>query len=202
MSVDKSKRNTTAVAFADEAKRLAVDVVGFAKTLPGRDQSHIGLPLSHAATEMLRHVFVAKRIYVTDKGSLSRRRGHLNEALGDLDLVETLLEMAHDVLMKSYLSEASREQIERDRMTRDGMEQWYEGPYLEGSQTARPQPRKKRSRRPNPNFFRAFADRIRHVRALIIGVKKADSDRYRKQGRKSEAPPDVPRGGQMQLPSV
>ena len=41
-------------------------------------------------------------------------------------------------------------------------------------------PRKKRSKRPNPNFFKLYADRIRKVRGLLVGVKKADSGKYHK----------------------
>lgn len=95
MSVPTSERATSHLQYIETARRLAREMLSFSNRLPKRLWQRLANPLFNHASEALYNVQAANRIYVVSDDDYERRRGHLQEALGHIDHVGTLLDIAY-----------------------------------------------------------------------------------------------------------
>lgn len=191
MSVASSLRDIPSSEFAYRAMVLTDELTSYAISLPKRLQRHIAGPISDDCHTILKHILTADKIYITCWDELRERRYHLNRSLGALHDLEVSLLRSYLALEKSYRSERSAEEIERDARAIEAMEDYFEGPYLpedlgseERVREVQPNPRRrKRSRKPNPHYYELRAKDIEKVRKLVKGVKSSDPDKLRKRDR-------------------
>lgn len=72
-------------------------MLAYSTRVPKRFWQRLANPLCNHATEVYYHVQCANRIYVNSDEDFYHRRGHLLDALGNLDHVAALLDIAYDV---------------------------------------------------------------------------------------------------------
>lgn len=84
----------------ETARILATKILSFSNRFPKRLANRLTNPLCNHATEALYHVQAANRIYIRkgDAGAddFTHRRHHLQEALGHIDHVATLLDICYE----------------------------------------------------------------------------------------------------------
>ena len=97
MSVPTSERRTSSLQYVETARYLAMRILGFCNRFPKRLAMRLTNPLCNHATEALYHVQAANRVYVRSDADAQRRRGHLQEALGHIDHVATLLDICYEL---------------------------------------------------------------------------------------------------------
>lgn len=97
MAVPTSERRTAALQYIETARYLATRILGFTNRFPKRLANRLTNPLCNHCTEALYHVQAANRIYVRSDGDFDRRRGHLQDSLGHLDHVATLLDICFEL---------------------------------------------------------------------------------------------------------
>lgn len=97
MSVPASKRYVSAMQYVETARRLARNVLSYSARIPKRHQQRLANPLFNHATEAYYHVQCANRTYVKSDADYEYRRSHLRDALGHVDHVASLLDIAFDV---------------------------------------------------------------------------------------------------------
>lgn len=97
MAVPTSERRTSALQYIETARYLATRILGFSNRFPKRLANRLTNPLCNHATEALYHVQAANRVFVRSDEDFQRRRGHLQEAMGHLDHVATLLDVCFEL---------------------------------------------------------------------------------------------------------
>ena len=97
LAVPSSERRTSALQYVETARDLAVRILGFSNRFPKRLANRLTNPLCSHATEALYHVQAANRIFVRSDYDFDRRRGHLQEALGHIDHVASLLDVCYEM---------------------------------------------------------------------------------------------------------
>lgn len=100
MTVPKSERETSTAQYLQSGLDLVTKVLSFTNRFPKRLANRLTNPICNHATEALCHVQIANRIYVTSDYEFRLRRGHLQEALGELDHVATLLTVCYELQVK------------------------------------------------------------------------------------------------------
>lgn len=117
MSVPASERYTSAMQYVETARRLARNVLSYSARIPKRHQQRLANPLFNHATEAYYHVQCANRVYVKSDADYEYRREHLREALGHVDHVASLLDIAFDIQEKpnENVYEQLAEQIDKER---------------------------------------------------------------------------------------
>lgn len=100
MSVPASQRYTSAMQYVETARRLARETLSYSARIPKRYWQRLANPLCNHATEAYYHVQCAEHTYVKSDADFDYRRGHLRDALGDVDHVAALLDIAFDVQEK------------------------------------------------------------------------------------------------------
>ena len=97
MSVPTSERETSSIQYIETARKLAHEVLAYSTRVPKRYWQRLSNPLFNHATETYYHVQCANRIYAKSDSDYDNRRNHLLDALGNLDHVAALLDIAFDV---------------------------------------------------------------------------------------------------------
>ena len=97
MSVPASKRYVSGMQYIETARKLARTVLAYSTRIPKRYWQRLANPLCNHATEAYYHVQCANRVYVKSENDYSHRRAHLQDALGNVDHVAALLDIAYDV---------------------------------------------------------------------------------------------------------
>lgn len=124
MSVPASQRYTSTMQYVETARKIARNVLAYSTRIPKRYWQRLANPLCNHATEVYYHVQCANRIYVKTDGDYGHRKTHLQDALGNVDHVASLLDIAYDVQESPnenvYIELA--EQIESDGEGHGGVE--------------------------------------------------------------------------------
>lgn len=117
MSVPASKRYVSAMQYVETARRLARATLAYSARIPKRYQQRLANPLCTHATEAYYHVQCANRVYVKSDEDYQHRRAHLQDALGDVDHVAALLDIAFDVQQdpNTNVYEELAAQIDKER---------------------------------------------------------------------------------------
>lgn len=84
------------MAYIDNAEILAAKVFRFAVRLPKRYTFMLSSPLFEHAESVIYHCRAANLVFVKDRESYMKRRGHLIDAESHLLHVETLLGIIHE----------------------------------------------------------------------------------------------------------
>lgn len=103
--------------YVETARRLTKNILSYCARIPKRHQQRLANPLFNHASEAHYHTQCANRVYVKSGAEYEERRTHLREALGHIDHVASLLDIAFDVQEKpneNVYAELA-EQIDKER---------------------------------------------------------------------------------------
>lgn len=153
MGVPKSARQVSGMDYIDICRRICEELFRWCNHLPKRYAFRLLNPLCEHATEALYHVKAANKVYVLDRATYEKRRGHLLAAECELAHVETMLDILFDVR---------------------------KGDYAEAVQGLATDDERRRVRRPGYGKFAILADLIEEERKRIAGVKARDTHEFNK----------------------
>lgn len=152
------------------ARKLAAKVFRYSNGLPKRYAFKLGNPLFEHAQEVVFHVNAANQMYVNDRAGYEQRRAHLNEAQAHLQHVESYLDILREVTQQLHDEELRRLDAKLAEV----------GLSVHDVQNADVQRAlKSLPKAPNENVYSEFAEMIASERALIGGVKKNDTAKYK-----------------------
>lgn len=152
------------------ARKLAAKVFRYSNGLPKRYAFKLGNPVFEHAAEVVYHCNAANQVYVNDRAGYEQRRAHLNEAQAHLQHVESLLSILYEVTMQLHDEELRRADAKLAQIGLSVHDTQH--PDVQRALKAIP-------KAPNENVFGEFADMIAKERALIGGVKKNDTQKFK-----------------------
>ncbi len=145
------------------ARKLAAKVFRYSNGLPKRYAFKLGNPLFEHAQEVVFHVNAANQMYVNDRAGYEQRRAHLQHVESYLDILREVTQQLHDEELRRL--DAKLAEV---------------GLSVHDVQNADVQRAlKSLPKAPNENVYAEFAEMIANERALIGGVKKNDTAKYK-----------------------
>lgn len=99
MSVLKSQRSESKIAFVKEANEIYCETINFLSRLSARYSRLIAPDIAHLAFEVVQHVEMANDIYPSDETRRTQREQHLLAARGALSVLDIQLGNCYDIMM-------------------------------------------------------------------------------------------------------
>ncbi len=149
MSVLKSKRGESDVAFLDVARRLEAYTLAQCLKLPKRLTFFLSTEVMRWGSEVYNNVKAANSIYPTNQHEAQMRRDHFTEANNALQILDGKISLLYDTLTQNP-----------EHFGRDDKDQ-------------------ENGKRKLANAVRAWTALINEEAALISKIKKSDKARYK-----------------------